>query len=83
MFDHTDKNEKHTDSNILNQSIQYVRIILITTKSHTDNNILNQSIQYIRTILITVKNILIKILERKNILILYKQYIRSALAPSS
>jgi hypothetical protein len=55
MFDHTDKNEKHTDSSILNQSIQYVLIILITTKNHTDSNILNHSIQYVRTILITVK----------------------------
>ena len=55
MFDHTDKNEKLTDSNILNQSIQYVLIILITTKNHTDSNILNHSIQYVRTILITVK----------------------------
>jgi hypothetical protein len=40
------KNEKHTDSNILNQSIQYVLIILITIKSDTDSNILNYSIQY-------------------------------------
>ena len=66
MFDHTDINEKHTDSNILNQSIQHVLIILITTKAYTDSNVLNYSIQYdsnilnysiqhVRTILIAVE----------------------------
>ena len=66
MFDHTDKKEKHTDSNILKWSIQYVLIILITTKAYTDSNALNYSIQYdsnilnysiqhVRTILIAVE----------------------------
>ena len=47
MFDPIDKNDKHTDSDILNQSIQYNRTLLIKIKKYTDSTILNQSIQYV------------------------------------